>query len=138
MSYTGKYTPKQIDIAMTPEFLEKWSAEVLMGWILIDGWWTIPANPKLFSEGHLDYILSEKDWHPTSDQAPAWQIFMVIERMKDRGWYLTLNYWPDGMVHAEFSKPHGQQKVEDEFDCLSIWPLVAILTAAYAALSGKE
>jgi hypothetical protein len=80
----------------TPEELRRWSAEVLMGWVTGDdshtmepiyvGWelYIDPDKP--------DWYLPKDDWHPLSDQSPTWQIKAVIEKMREREFYLETKY----------------------------------------------
>lgn len=64
---------------MTNEEIDKWLAEKVMKWIIIDD---------LHIKTTLgEYVLDGTQWHPTTDIAQA---FMCVEKMREKGYYFTI------------------------------------------------
>lgn len=114
---------------MTPEDLDRWAAEKLMGWQSVD-----IAGVKYWKGFISKYdetgITSFQDlWHPTEDLNQA---FMCIEKVPDC--YAIHVFW--GVLHKRYGvkvQKYGvlQSEVYDPD------PATAIIKAIYAALEGK-
>jgi hypothetical protein len=111
--------------------LDKWIAENVMGWMSFEK--LMVYGPK---EGYalLSECIATKDWHPTEDIAQA---FMVVERMAEEGWRLTLEESGHWYVAYKLLSPNRAQKVIEE---TADTPALAICRAAYQAeaLKGEK
>lgn len=132
--------------------LNRWSAEVLMGWHLTDmcgnpPWWVkygSPRQPELtalpirtpYNEDGEPMGWVQDDWNPI-DPATG-QIWMCVNKMEELGWFVNLEgneSYPDkgkkyqaSFYHNEFGFiPTSMRGIEDDNPC------TAILTAAKAA-----
>ena len=89
MSFSGKYTPEQVNPSKLE--LERWSAEVVMDWTdslhanFDDRWYGI--KDKYFPHIPTTKIIMINSWHPLTD---ANQCFMVENKMREKGWFLVL------------------------------------------------
>lgn len=100
---------------LTPEELDSWAAEKLMGWTTLS-----------FSDYYLE------NWHPTSPDAPAWQVLAVIEKMQELNFFVQIE--DEGLKSGEFCVSYGITS-----GIYSKNLLIAILQAAYVAwLSTQE
>lgn len=77
--------------------LRCWSAEVLMGWILSEMKY-LSCHPvtKQVYYGREDgsFVCWVEDWHPDDPESPVKQILMVVERMRELGWHLSIRSKP--------------------------------------------
>jgi len=121
--------------------LRKWSAVDLMGWFKQDQMVLIGSGKEVsgyFNEhGLVCYV---DDWAPDSPDAPAWQIEMVIKRMKELGWsrlYVTF-LSTSGMIKvaAKFRETMCNYLVTDWIEADNLFE--AILLAAEAAWPVKH
>lgn len=127
---------------MTPEELDQWAAEEVMGWEVyqcMEGYGEMSAD--CYSNGE-DFAITVINWHPSTD---ANQCFMVVERMREEGWNFQLNSgdgyeasfwkeWEEYLPTGDLATITGKV-----YEGISDNPQLAILQAAHAAWSaGKE
>lgn len=113
--------------------LEEWVALRVMGW-------TEHYTPALgdhpmatawdMNNGRL---MAQKDWHPSTDYNQLFGPGGVVEKMREKGFYLKLSnqddaYWAS--VHDENGK-----KIAEDFDLTSL--ALAVLSAIYQAVEGS-
>jgi hypothetical protein len=124
---------------MTSEELNEWTARVVMGWYpssncYLDNYYVTKSggNDPTYQEVPQQYICA---WHPSANYN---QCFRVVEKMRERGWYLSLEYLTTGLIEAKFiykvvlpNRP--QQVIAYDND-----PATAILLAAHEVLEGRE
>lgn len=70
------------DKAMTPEVLDRYMAEKLMGFEhgMGGNYWRVLNENK-----DCERLIQKKDWHPTKDLNQA--IKMCVEKAAEKGWY---------------------------------------------------
>ena len=86
--------------------------------------WVTSEHTRLFKDS----------WHPDTDLN---QCFMLVEKMREEGWYLTLEYLTTGLIKAGFicKKPlpnHPQRVLEYDIEqCLAILKAAKATEAAH-------
>lgn len=116
---------------MSRKKLRRWSAEVLMGW-------------KFYTQenGIAGYLVSnlpdgrmgiyEHEWAPDSQNAPGQQIIAVIEKMREKGWWMVLHAAEQYIVVFQSTKDENFGPANLLIYDTSMG--LAILKAAHAAL----
>lgn len=120
---------------MTDTELDKWAAEVVMEWSEI-----IPQihAPMVYYGKFSDDVptcsctVVKDQWHPTRDLNQA---FMVVEKMRERGWKLMFDY--TDKAYATFYREVPPEMGNNKAAAEDPNPCVAFLKAAYAALEGE-
>lgn len=130
------------------EELVRWSAEGLMGWHIKVCNYHInskPAKTEYFYNWFNKRIIKVKDWHPDDPKSPTEQILMVIEKMREKGWFFKLEdvaiiengeIWIARFTKAKaptFTLSEGDYGVSKGKD-----PCLATLRAAHAAWQEGE
>lgn len=116
--------------------LNRWSAESLMGWYDKGNFWAAPNPDKPDNEYNREYFglykYSKKDWTPLTD---CNQLFMVVEKMRELGFYLKMKYNPLSNKWAASFWVRAKGKVSSGWaDDLN----TAILLAAREAVEGRK
>lgn len=114
------------------EDLDRWLATELMGWVLD------PAT-KLYCDG-LKPVIAQQIWHPFDPKTG--QIWLCVERMRERGWWLILqgpfigNEILPYVFHAELKKVGVPEKSSAKVNEGN--PAIAICKAIKAALTNEK
>ena len=121
---------------MTPEEYRKWSAERVMGWVLIipdfeDEWdhssYTNPNKPR--------WYLPKKDWRP--DDPTTGQIWMFVEKMRELGWKAQIWVMKDDYRVLFFKGFHDWRHAKQRDYTINTDKCLAILEAGHNAVEGK-
>lgn len=129
---------------LTKEELRRWSAEVLMGWIKkppFPDYWIDSKTDKFpveLKSGYIDqggydgYELEQEEWAPDLDTSPARQILKVIEKMRERGWYVNLD---NKCYQDKWGVSFQKTTYTDNYVSEELSFGLATIKAAHAALS---
>ena len=118
---------------MTPEEIQElrdWSARK-MGWYL-DPKTTLEPNYRNVANMFAIYV---KDWHPDTDLN---QCFLLVEKMREEGFYLRLDDNTDNHYIADFYDDNGLFYRDSKGSGFSDNPALAIIMAAKATEETNE
>lgn len=127
---------------MTPAELDSWSATEVMGWIDHFDHYCITGSEPSGEGTVVCKIMATKEttsfgpgWHPHTDLN---QCFMVVERMRELGWYGNLKWNKrEGELDEPFVAVFFKKETGDLINAENINPATAICLAALKAVRGE-
>lgn len=121
---------------MTDVDLDRWSAEVLMGWKW-SATWSKGSCVGAWHNKDGKLIMLELTWHPSSPDSPAWQILAVIEAMRKEGFGFIIIA---GYIGFTINCVPLEKLPEKSLSGAGTYPSmeIGILKAAYAAKEGNS
>lgn len=126
---------------MTPEELDRWSAESLMGWTWQPAMASERRTGQWFDKDFPVFVISRdtaypvEEWHPSNPKTG--QIWMVVDKMQEMEWTLRgLSYNP---FNKKWTCLFFKFTEDGDFSAYDIaeTPCIAILKAAKAAKEEK-